>query len=149
MSISYFELRQNLSLRIAMPASVPYWRIAQMRVLLVDDNRLARVTMAAGLRSLGLEVSEAENGMEALQLWTVGVFGTVITDIMMPELDGYELALRIRTMDNERPDLPPIRLVALSGIPTNPIDRENLGQAFDLILEKPIRAKTLFDLIQQ
>jgi len=127
----------------------PFLRVAPMRVLLIDDNRLVRVTTAAGLRALGLDVTEAESGMEALQLWAAGEFDAVITDIMMPDLDGYELAQRLRILEKERSDLPPIRLVALSGIVISPADQQHLAQAFDLILEKPIRTKVLFDLIQQ
>jgi adenylate cyclase len=59
--------------------------------LIVDDSRVNRLVLARQLAGLGVEVLEAENGAEALDLLRAHVAGidVVLLDVMMPELDGY------------------------------------------------------------
>ncbi len=60
--------------------------------LVVDDSRVNRLVLARQLTGLGLEVMEAENGVEALDLVRahVDAIDIVMLDVIMPELDGYE-----------------------------------------------------------
>jgi sigma-B regulation protein RsbU (phosphoserine phosphatase) len=66
------------------------------RVLVVDDTEVNRDLLARRLRSLGHEVTMAENGRRALDLLSGSEFDLVLLDIMMPELDGYQVLERIR-----------------------------------------------------
>jgi sigma-B regulation protein RsbU (phosphoserine phosphatase) len=65
------------------------------RVLVVDDTEVNRDLLARRLRSLGHEVTMAENGRQALDLLSESEFDLVLLDIMMPELDGYQVLERI------------------------------------------------------
>ena len=68
-----------------------------MRVLVVDDSRMARRIIRAELVEAGYEVVEAENGREALRRLEVGPAPDLITlDIEMPELNGFETLRRLR-----------------------------------------------------
>jgi class 3 adenylate cyclase len=60
--------------------------------LVVDDSRVNRLVLARQLAGLGLEVLEADNGLEALDLLRshASAIDVVLLDVMMPELDGYE-----------------------------------------------------------
>ena len=66
------------------------------RVLLVDDDPLLRSMAARTLRHAGFEVSEAEDGSSALSLFAASSFDLLLLDVMMPDMDGYEVCMRVR-----------------------------------------------------
>jgi two-component system chemotaxis sensor kinase CheA len=69
------------------------------RVLLVDDDVRNVFALSSALESYGMHVSFAENGAEGLELLERETrFDLVLTDIMMPEMDGYETIRRLRAM---------------------------------------------------
>jgi CheY-like chemotaxis protein len=68
-------------------------------ILIVDDHPVNRMVMASQVNKLGYAAESSENGFEALDLWSTGRFGLLITDCNMPEMDGYELARRIREIE--------------------------------------------------
>ncbi|MDF2177160.1 response regulator [Aliiglaciecola sp. CAU 1673] len=71
--------------------------IAEVRVLLVDDSRLARNHIRRVLEGMGLEkITEAENGAQALTLLKDFTFDLLVTDYNMPEMDGRELSEFVR-----------------------------------------------------
>ena len=67
-------------------------------VLVVDDSKTDRAIMQKGLKPLGITVTEATNGVEALELLKRGetIFDAILIDIEMPQMDGYTLASEIR-----------------------------------------------------
>jgi CheY-like chemotaxis protein len=67
-----------------------------LRILLVDDYKSIRKKMAADLTTLGHQVTEAGNGVEALTTLRSGSFDLLITDLVMPEMDGFELCEEVR-----------------------------------------------------
>ncbi len=68
-----------------------------MNVLIADDDPISRRLLHAILAKLGHEVAPAADGAEAWRLFEAGDFPLVITDWMMPEVDGLELVRRIRS----------------------------------------------------
>ncbi|MHB8067740.1 MAG: response regulator [Desulfobaccales bacterium] len=82
------------------------------RILLVDDEPMNVALLEAVLVSRGYEVTPATNGIEALDLIHKDNIDLVLLDIMMPEMDGFEVCRRIK--DDERlRDIPIILLTAL------------------------------------
>ena len=79
------------------------------RILVVDDQRTNAELVAGLLRNLGYEVELAFNGGEALDRVREGGTDLVISDIMMPGMDGYDLCRRIRA--DEKTALLPLVLV--------------------------------------
>jgi sigma-B regulation protein RsbU (phosphoserine phosphatase) len=67
-----------------------------MRILIAEDERITRMTLARQLQSWGHEVTAAEDGQEALEKFTGAEFDIVITDWEMPRMSGLELVGRIR-----------------------------------------------------
>ena len=67
-----------------------------MRVLIVDDDEIARDLLSEALAGAGYEVSAARDGREALEILRTGVFRLVISDWEMPEMNGLQLCRRIR-----------------------------------------------------
>ncbi len=68
-----------------------------MKTLIADDDEITRLLLSSVLRKLGHEVHEASNGREALDAWQGGDFSLIISDWMMPGLDGLEFCRRVRT----------------------------------------------------
>ena len=68
-------------------------------ILVVEDDPVSRRILEKSLTKSGMKVVTAENGREALDLLKKTFFSIIITDWMMPELDGLELCRRIRRME--------------------------------------------------
>ena len=71
------------------------------RILVVDDEETIRLILYESFTSIGYEVVTASNGEEALQKFAPGKFDCVISDLMMPSIDGIELLKRIRSQDSD------------------------------------------------
>ena len=69
------------------------------RVLLVDDNQINLEIMSSQLTSHGYLIDAADNGREALDRYRPGSYDLILTDIEMPEMDGYELTEEIRRLE--------------------------------------------------
>jgi len=95
--------REALSTTINMrrlPPSVVEAETEGTLVLLADDHPTNRKLLLRQVNNLGYAAEVAENGAEALEKWKSARFAAVITDCNMPEMDGYELARRIRTFES-------------------------------------------------
>jgi DNA-binding response OmpR family regulator len=68
-----------------------------MKVLIAEDDRDSRELLAWMLQKLGYQVVATANGREAWDAFRKGRFRLVISDVLMPEIDGFELCRRIRT----------------------------------------------------
>jgi CheY-like chemotaxis protein len=80
-----------------------------LRVLLIEDQQLVRKMVRNMLERSGHEVTEAENGLSGIDQLKHGAFELVITDIVMPEMDGIEMLTMLR---QQYPDL---KTIAMSG----------------------------------
>ncbi|WP_298867484.1 response regulator [uncultured Gimesia sp.] len=75
-----------------------------MKVLLVDDSGTMRTIQKRCLSKLGIEdVTEAEDGVQALELYNAGTFDIVLSDWNMPNMDGLQLLKEIRLLNKEIP----------------------------------------------
>ncbi len=81
-------------------------------VLVVDDNRLNRLKLARGLEQQGYAVNTAENGREALEMLRSTSFELLLLDIMMPEVDGFQVLEEMKSDPGLR-DIPVIVISAL------------------------------------
>jgi len=71
--------------------------ISEARILVADDESAQRRLLRAYLSKAGYTVVEADNGLDALALLRVGDIDVALIDVMMPELDGFEVVRRIRS----------------------------------------------------
>jgi two-component system, OmpR family, response regulator len=65
-------------------------------LLVVDDEQFLRDAVAASLRFLGFDVTTAENGTDALRLARDCPFDLVVLDVMLPDIDGFDIVRRLR-----------------------------------------------------
>ena len=85
------------------------------RMLIVEDNAANRDLLRRRLERQGHKVWEAAHGVEALALLGEGEFDLMLLDVMMPEMDGFEVLARLKN-DPRRRDLPVIMISALDEI---------------------------------
>lgn len=114
------------------------------RILLIEDNALARYTMREILEEANFEVEEAESGEEGVAMQRARSFDLVVTDIIMPRKDGLET---IRELKEAYPDLP---VIAVSGGGrTRDTDILDIAQktGADRILHKPFTNDELVDIV--
>jgi CheY-like chemotaxis protein len=111
--------------------------LAGVRVLVVDDMADTLDLTGQMLQSRGACTVLASSAQEALELLAAGQFDVVVSDIAMPEMDGYELVRRMRAQGLAVP------AVALTAF-TRPEDREHALQAgFEAYVAKPLEAGAL------
>jgi CheY-like chemotaxis protein len=115
-----------------------------LKVLVVEDNIDAAQTLAMLLHEAnGYDVSVCSNGLSALKLFESQEPHAVILDIGLPDIDGYEVARRMRQMK----PAPGALLLALTGY-SQPQDVESAKSAgFDHHLSKPANPKAIVDLL--
>jgi CheY-like chemotaxis protein len=89
--------------------------VRPQRVLVVDDNETNRDVLCRRLERLGHATATAENGRRALEMIGTGSFDLVLLDIMMPEVDGYQVLEQVKA-DPARRDLPIIMISAVDEI---------------------------------
>jgi len=103
-------------------------------VLLVEDDRDARVMFAASLEHAGFRVEQAHNGLQALERTFDLLPDAILTDLNIPGIDGYELTRRLKNDPRTRA----IPVLAVTGYPPFTQDPARAGRAgCDAILLKP------------
>jgi len=114
------------------------------RILVVDDEELARFTIREILETAGHEITEAENGNEAIASQNANPFDLIITDIIMPEKEGVETIIELKA------DYPNLKIIAISGGGrTKNLDFLKLADEFgaDKILAKPFSEDELMEYV--
>lgn len=128
-------LKTTLDLINAEELTLDFFDVQNVRVLLVDDSRLARNHIRRVLESLGLDkIKEAENGAVALSLLSDNIFDLVITDYNMPEMDGRELSEFIRFS----PETAHIPIIMVTSEATDSLHMANISQTgVNALCDKP------------
>jgi len=109
------------------------------RILLVEDERVVREMVKLLLSQDGFAVVEANNGAEALGLFSRGQFDLVMTDFEMPFIKGNELALKIRQLAPQQP------ILMMTGYRHEP----GPGNPVDAVIDKPFNFDSLREVLTQ
>ncbi|OGG96538.1 MAG: hypothetical protein A2527_01220 [Candidatus Lambdaproteobacteria bacterium RIFOXYD2_FULL_50_16] len=118
-------------------------KLAQMRVLLADDNDLHLETSGRVLKELGVSYHTATDGAQALKQFQAGQFDLVLLDIDMPELNGVKVNLAIRQLAD-----PPPLLIALTSYYKQDLDHLDVYAEFDGYLNKPLVKEQLLKTLR-
>ena len=112
------------------------------RIMIVDDDDMERVLERTFLEKLGYHLHFARDGAEALKILEAVDIDVLVTDLVMPHVDGLSLIRKVRR------EHPRIGVVAISGV-----SRDELGLARDLgaieALTKPIDAHAFVDAVKR
>jgi DNA-binding response OmpR family regulator len=115
-----------------------------MRTLIADDDAITRMLLNSTLTKLGHEVHEAGDGMEALKEWSSGEFSFVISDWLMPRLDGLDLCRGIRA--EQREDYTYIVLLTSNSGKANHLEAMNAGA--DDFISKPFERDVVLSRVR-
>ncbi len=118
------------------------------KILIIDDNVMVRKIIRSIFRNEGYEIQEAENGIEGLEMVREEPYNLIITDILMPKMEGIELIIHLKR------DFPNIKIIAISGgkpyylymakklgiegVFTKPVDPNELLKAVKSLIQFPV-----------
>ncbi len=112
-----------------------------MKILVIEDEKLLADSICELLESKGFEAEAVYNGKDGTEYAELGIYNLMILDVMMPEIDGYEVARRVRA---DRCGIPILMLTARSGIEDK---IEGLNSGADYYLTKPFDSRELLACI--
>ncbi|MEN9575159.1 MAG: hypothetical protein RL514_3014 [Verrucomicrobiota bacterium] len=116
------------------------------KILLVDDDRALADMLCKALASFGYEVLRAGNGREALRLYDPQTVRLVLTDLIMPDMEGVELIVALRRR------YPGVKILAMSGGGRNaPEPYLKIAQKVGAVktLAKPFLLETLREAVAE
>jgi EAL domain-containing protein (putative c-di-GMP-specific phosphodiesterase class I)/signal transduction histidine kinase/DNA-binding response OmpR family regulator len=118
---------------------------ASSRILVAEDNLINQELMAAQLEILGYRADYAENGVQALEAWRQRDYGLLLTDIRMPEMNGYDLVREIRLIDQDRQGHTPIVAITANALEADVEKCFSVG--VDDLIAKPVELEDLRDAL--
>ncbi len=113
-------------------------------VLIVDDSAVIRNSLCFLLENEGFEVQTAANGIEGLEKGQAQQFDTIIADINMPKMHGYELIKEIRKKDNYK-DVP---IIIITTEEEANDKRKGVEAGANLFLIKPTEPKKMVKYVK-
>src|ERR1700742_4164672 len=113
-----------------MPKTLP-------KILLAEDDNDMRRFLVKALENAGYEVTDYDNGMSAYRRLREEPFELLLTDIVMPEMDGIELARRASELD------PDIKIMFITGFAAVALNPDTAAPKAAKVLSKPVHRRDL------
>ena len=113
------------------------------RILLVEDSTDILFLLQTELEWMDYSVDAASDALTGLQLARKNRPNVIVSDLHMPDIDGYEFIRRVR----HTPELRGIPAIALTGYSSDKEVKLALAAGFDAHLTKPVDGKTISDMI--
>ncbi len=111
----------------------------EVRILVADDDEGMRGMLSLLFSRLGYRVVVAENGLQALDLFSRNSFSLVVTDLCMPEMDGLTLAARVKIASPDTPVIMITGSLIQEGTDTNCVD---------YIVSKPFQLEAMHHTVE-
>ncbi len=112
------------------------------RVLVVDDQKDIRDILSDILAGMGFEVAVADSGNEGLNTFLKTSFDLVLTDLNMPGMDGWRLALRIKEESSAT------SVVLMTGEAKEVVREKLKGSSIDFVMLKPFRLSDIQETVR-
>jgi len=113
------------------------------KILLAEDDNDMRRFLVKALENAGFQVSSHDNGMAAYQRLREEPFEMLLTDIVMPEMDGIELARRASELD------PDIKIMFITGFAAVALNPDSQAPKDAKVLSKPFHLRDLVNEVQK
>ena len=113
------------------------------KILLAEDDNDMRRFLVKALENAGFKVSSHDNGMSAYQRLREEPFEMLLTDIVMPEMDGIELARRASELD------PDIKIMFITGFAAVALNPDSDAPKDASVLSKPLHLKDLVNEVER
>ena len=117
------------------------WKMAKI-ILAEDDNDMRRFLVKA-LQNAGYDVISFDNGLSAYQRLREEPFELLLTDIVMPEMDGIELARRASELD------PDIKIMFITGFAAVALNSDTAAPKNAKVLSKPVHLRELVNEVHK
>ncbi len=130
---------QKTSQSTAAKTDNPY---ADKLILVAEDNATNRDVIERQMQLLGFKAELCEDGVAALEKWQSNHYDLLLTDLHMPEMDGYDLTIRIRE-EEKNTGTPPIPIVALTANALKGEEDKCLSLGMNGYLSKPVKLEDL------
>jgi len=115
---------------------------SRSKILIVDDTKDIRDTLSDMLSVMGFEVTVAGSGHEGLELFLKNSFDLVLTDLQMPDLDGWTLALHVK---DRSPNTP---VVLITGSEKKKVMEKLKGSCVDSVMFKPFTLEDIQETVR-
>ncbi len=122
----------------ANPPSLPQPTAKNIKILIVEDNKINQSVALHVLKQLGYEGATADNGLEAIALLAQSHFPVIFMDCQMPELDGYETTKHIREKEAKTPGAKKTRIIAMTANAMENDRQKCLDAGMDDYISKPV-----------
>jgi len=113
------------------------------KILLAEDDNDMRRFLVKALETAGYEVTDYDNGMSAYRRLREEPFELLLTDIVMPEMDGIELARRASELD------PDIKIMFITGFAAVALNPDTAAPKAAKVLSKPVHLRELVNEVQK
>ena len=113
------------------------------KILLAEDDNDMRRFLVRALQNAGYEVTSFDNGLSAYNRLREEPFELLLTDIVMPEMDGIELARRATELD------PEIKVMFITGFAAVALNPANATPKHARILSKPFHLRDLVNEVER
>ena len=120
-----------------------------MKILLVEDNLLNQKVVIFNLRKYNYNITAVVNGLDAIDKFKNNTFDLILMDIMLPDLNGFEITLEIRKLEKKKNIKNPVPIVAITA---NTLDNERckcIEAGMNDYLSKPFTSIQLVEKIDQ
>jgi len=117
--------------------------LAMAKIILAEDDNDMRRFLVKALQNAGFDVISFDNGLSAYQRLREEPFELLLTDIVMPEMDGIELARRASELD------PDIKIMFITGFAAVALNSDSAAPKNAKVLSKPVHLRELVSEVQK
>ena len=118
-----------------------------LRILVAEDNSINQELMAAQLEILGFRADYVDNGVQALKSWQQGKYDLLLTDIRMPEMNGYELVTKIRLQEGDGDQRLPVIAITANALEADV--EKCFAVGVDDVIAKPVELEDLRNVLDK
>jgi two-component system, cell cycle response regulator CpdR len=118
-------------------------KTAATTILVAEDNPSVREFIIRSLTGAGYEVTAVTDGQQALDLLVGGTYAVLVTDIVMPNMDGIALALKAVRL------FPDLRVVMISGYAQERMRAHNLDALVHRVIAKPFSVEEICSAVKE
>jgi two-component system, cell cycle response regulator CpdR len=140
---AFFTIYESYGREVRFEADMNEAAPVSTKILLAEDDNDMRRFLVKALQNAGYDVASFDNGLSAYNRLREEPFELLLTDIVMPEMDGIELARRATELD------PDIKVMFITGFAAVALNPDNNAPKDAKILSKPFHLKDLVSEVQR
>lgn len=118
-------------------------------ILLVDDTPINRMVVAAILEPLSTDVTQAEDGQQAVELFMKNHYDLILMDCLMPVMDGFDACRNIRRIEKQDNVTTPVPVVALTANALEETRQQCIEAGMNDFLTKPVIPEQLIETLRK